>query len=201
MQKLVCLDLEGVLIPEIWMAVAVKTGVEELLRTTREEPDYNKLMRYRLELLARHTITLPQIQEVIGTLHPLEGAADFLNWLRAQTQVVILSDTFAEFARPLMKQLGWPTLFCHSLEVQPDGRITDYYLRQPDPKFKAVRAFQSLNLHVIAAGDSYNDLSMLQTADQGILFRPPDSLVQEQPQFPVAREHGALREIFAKHLS
>ncbi len=198
--QLVCLDLEGVLVPEIWLAVAEKTGVEALRRTTRDEPDYDKLMRYRLDLLAQHGITLPQFQEVIGTLAPLEGAVEFLDWLQSETQVVILSDTFAEFARPLMRQLNWPTLLCHSLEVQLDGRITGYRLRQPDPKLKAVRAFQSLNLRVIAAGDSYNDLSMLLSADAAVLFRPPDSLVAEQPQLPVTRTHAELREALAEIL-
>ncbi|MGF1450209.1 MAG: bifunctional phosphoserine phosphatase/homoserine phosphotransferase ThrH [Opitutales bacterium] len=199
--QLVCLDLEGVLVPEIWMAVAEKTGVEALRRTTRDEPDYDVLMRYRLDLLARHRITLPQIQEVIGTLAPLEGAAAFLEWLRSVTQVVILSDTFAEFAQPLMRQLSWPTLLCHSLEVQANGAITGYRLRQPDPKLKAVRAFQSLNLRVLAAGDSYNDLSMLLSADAAVLFRPPDSLAAEQPQLPVTRTHAQLREALATILN
>lgn len=189
------------MVPEIWMAVAEKTGVEALRRTTRDEPDYDVLMRYRLDLLARHRITLPQIQEVIGTLAPLEGAAAFLEWLRSVTQVVILSDTFAEFAQPLMRQLSWPTLLCHSLEVQANGAITGYRLRQPDPKLKAVRAFQSLNLRVLAAGDSYNDLSMLLSADAAVLFRPPDSLAAEQPQLPVTRTHAQLREALATILN
>jgi phosphoserine/homoserine phosphotransferase len=190
---LVCLDLEGVLVPEIWIAVAEKTGHPELRRTTRDEPDYDKLMHYRLELLDRHGITLPAIQEVIASLRPLPGALEFLDWLRARTQFVILSDTFEQFARPLMRQLGWPTLLCHELAVDPAGRITDYRLRQPDQKRRAVEAFRSLNYNVIAAGDSHNDLAMLQAAHHGILFRPTDAFAAANPHFPVTRDHPALR--------
>jgi phosphoserine/homoserine phosphotransferase len=190
---LVCLDLEGVLVPEIWIAVAEKTGRPELRRTTREEPDYDKLMRYRLALLDQHGITLPDIQEVIGSLRPLEGALEFMDWLRARTQVLILSDTFEQFAQPLMRQLGWPTLFCHELEVTPSGRITGYRLRQPDQKRRAVEALRSLNYDIIAAGDSHNDLAMLLAANHGLLFRPTEAFAVANPQLPVTRDHAALR--------
>lgn len=191
--QLVCLDLEGVLLPEIWIAVAEATGVQELTRTTRDEPDYDKLMAYRLDILRREGIGLPDIQKVIAALEPLPGAVEFTQWLVSQTRLIILSDTFAQFAAPLMAPLGHPTLFCHELAVAADGMITDYLLRQPDQKQKAVKAFQALNFEVIAAGDSYNDLTMLLAADKGILFRPPESLEKEQPQLPVARNHAELK--------
>ncbi len=197
---LVCLDLEGVLVPEIWIAVAEKTGRPELRRTTRDEPDYDKLMRYRLALLDQHGITLPQIQEIIGTLRPLEGALEFMNWLRARTQVLILSDTFEQFAAPLMRQLGWPTLLCHELEVEKSGRISGYKLRLPDQKRRAVEALRGLNYDTIAAGDSHNDLAMLQAANHGILFRPTDAFAAANPNFPVTRDHAALRREIEKLL-
>jgi len=193
MMHLVCLDLEGVLVPEIWKAVASETGVAELQRTTRDEPDYDKLMRYRLDILEREGITLPRIQEVVGTLAPLEGAVDFVHWLRRQTRLIVLSDTFAEFAQPLMNQLGNPTLFCHNIEAAPDGRITGYRLRMPDQKRAAVHALQSLNFRVIAGGDSYNDLTMLRAADEAILFRPADAFAADNPDLPVTRTHAELR--------
>jgi phosphoserine/homoserine phosphotransferase len=196
--EVACLDLEGVLVPEIWIAVAERTGVAELRRTTRDEPDYDKLMRWRLALLEERGLGLPDIQAAIDSLGPLPGAREFLDWLRERMSVVILSDTFAEFAAPLMRQLGWPTLFCHSLEVAPAGRITGYRLRMPDQKRAAVRAFKTLNLRVLAAGDSYNDTAMLAEADAGILFRPPDNVIAEFPQFPVTRDYAQLREAFAK---
>jgi phosphoserine/homoserine phosphotransferase len=196
--EVACLDLEGVLVPEIWIAVAERTGVPELRRTTRDEPDYDKLMRWRLALLEERGLGLPDIQAAIDALGPLPGAREFLDWLRERMSVVILSDTFAEFAAPLMRQLGWPTLFCHSLEVAPAGRITGYRLRMPDQKRAAVRAFKTLNLRVLAAGDSYNDTAMLAEADAGILFRPPDNVIAEFPQFPVTRDYDQLREAFAK---
>lgn len=191
--SLVTLDLEGVLVPEIWIAVAERTGIDALRRTTRDEPDYDVLMRYRLDLLHRHGLTLDLVQEVIGTLSPLPGANAFLDALRESTQVVILSDTFGEFARPLMRQLGWPTIFCHSLIVE-DGKITDYKLRQPNQKQEAVKAFQSLNYRVIAAGDSFNDIAMLSQADAGFLFHAPDSIRAQFPQFPAFDDYPALRE-------
>ena len=192
--RMVCLDLEGVLIPEIWIAVAEKTGVFELLRTTRDEPDYDKLMNYRLNLLEKHKIDLPIIQKVIGSLEPLKGAYDFVQWLRSETRLIILSDTFSEFANPLMKKLDFPTLFCHSLEINNNQKITGYKLRQNNHKQKAVEAFQSLNFSVTAAGDSYNDLTMLEQAENGILFRPPSSLIKSYPDFPVAQSHDDLKE-------
>ena len=196
--KLACLDLEGVLIPEIWINVAERTGIEALRRTTRDEPDYDLLMRGRIEILAEHGLGLPDIQEVIGSMRPLEGAAEFLDWLRERFQVVILSDTFYEFADPLMAQLGRPTLFCHRIETDDSGRVVDYHIRLVDQKRKAIEAFHRLNFQVIAAGDSYNDTSMLSEADAGILFRPPDNVIEDFPQFPVTRSFEELRAEFAK---
>ncbi len=196
--KLACLDLEGVLIPEIWINVAERTGIEALRRTTRDEPDYDVLMRGRLEILAEHRLGLPDIQQVIGGMRPLEGAAEFLDWLREHFQVVILSDTFYEFADPLMAQLGRPTLFCHRIETDDSGRVVDYHIRLEDQKRKAIEAFHRLNFQVIAAGDSYNDTSMLSEADTGILFRPPDNVIEDFPQFPVTRSFEELRTEFAK---
>jgi phosphoserine/homoserine phosphotransferase len=191
-----CLDLEGVLVPEIWINVAERTGIDALRMTTRDEPDYDVLMRKRLAILAEHDLGLPDIQEVIGGLSPLEGAPGFVDWLRERFQVVILSDTFYEFAAPLMRQLGFPTLFCHRLESDARGRVVDYHLRMPDQKRRAVQAFHGLNFMVIAAGDSYNDTSMLGEADAGILFRPPDNVIAEFPQFPVTRSYDELRAAF-----
>jgi phosphoserine/homoserine phosphotransferase len=196
--ELACLDLEGVLVPEIWIAVAERTGVPELRRTTRDEPDYDKLMRWRLGVLDERGIRLPDIQAAIASLGPLPGAREFLDWLRERMSVVILSDTFQEFAAPLMRQLGWPALLCHNLEVARDGRITGYALRMPDQKRAAVRALRGLRLRVVAAGDSYNDTAMLAEADAGILFRPPDNVVAEFPQFPVARNYDELRKVFSE---
>jgi phosphoserine/homoserine phosphotransferase len=194
--EVACLDLEGVLVPEIWIAVAERTGVPELRRTTRDEPDYDKLMRWRLGILDERGIRLPEIQAAIASLGPLPGAREFLDWLRERMSVVILSDTFQEFAAPLMRQLGWPALFCHNLEVAEDGRITGYALRMQDQKRAAVRAFRGLRLRVVAAGDSYNDTAMLAEADAGILFRPPDNVAAEFPQFPVTRSYDELRKAF-----
>ena len=188
-----CLDLEGVLVPEIWIGVAERTGIAELRLTTRDEPDYDKLMRRRLAILAREGLGLSDIEAVIDGLGPLAGARAFLDQAREQMQVLILSDTFYEFARPLMRQLGWPTLFCNRLVVGTDGRIQDYRLRQKDGKREAVRALHGLQFRVIAAGDSYNDTGMLAEADRGILFCPPDNVVREFPQFPVARSYADLR--------
>ncbi len=190
---LVCLDLEGVLVPEIWIATAQITGIPELARTTRDEPDYDVLMRSRLDVLKRNDIRIADIQKIINTLKPLRGARRFIQWLRSQTRVIILSDTFVEFACPLMEKLGFPTLFCHNLVIDPEGRIIDYKLRQPNQKHAAVQAFKSLNFKVIAAGDSYNDLTMLQSAHQGIFFRPPESLVDKYPEFPVTSRYSELR--------
>lgn len=194
---LACLDLEGVLIPEVWIAVAEATGIDGLRRTTRDEPDYDALMRYRLDLLARNGLTLPEIQRVIGTLDPLPGAVEMVGWLRERFQLVILSDTFYEFGMPFMAKLGHPTLLCHKLIVEGD-RIVDYALRLPDQKRAAVRAFHALNFRVIAAGDSYNDTAMLTEADAGVLFRPPANVIAEFPQFPVTTDYDGLRAQFER---
>jgi phosphoserine/homoserine phosphotransferase len=193
-QTVVTLDVEGVLIPEIWIAVAERTGIEELRRTTRDEPDYDVLMRGRLELLDRHGLGMTDVADVIATLSPLDGATAFLTELRSRTQVILLSDTFEEFARPLMAQLGWPTVLCHRLEVDDRDRIVDYRLRQPDQKRKAVAALHGLNYRVVAAGDSYNDTTMLAEADHGFLFRAPDNVIREFPQFPALTEYDDLLE-------
>ena len=182
-QTIVTLDLEGVLVPEIWIAFAQKTGIEQLNLTTRDIPDYDELMSGRLAILDENGLKLVDIQEVIGTLEPLEGAKAFLDELRSITQVVILSDTFEEFAAPLMRQLAWPALLCHRLEIDGEGRVANYRLRQRDQKRRAVAAFRGLNYNVIAVGDSYNDTTMLGEADTGFLFRPPDSVRAEFPQF------------------
>ena len=184
-----CLDLEGVLVPEIWIAFAEKTGIEKLRLTTRDIPDYDELMRGRLKILDENNLKLADIQEVIGGIAPLPGAKEFLSWLESEFQVIILSDTFNQFAGPLMAQLDYPTLFCHDLIVDETGRIADYRLRIPDAKTKAVAALKLLNLKVIAAGDSYNDTGMLKEADVGILFRAPENIVKEFPQFPVTRTY------------
>ena len=195
--ELACLDLEGVLVPDIWINVAERTGIAELRLTTRDIPDYDQLMRGRLALLDQHGLKLSDIQQVIAGMGPLEGARECLDWLRERFQVVILSDTFYEFAQPLMRQLGWPTLFCHKLEVV-DDRVVGYTLRQPNSKRAAVQAFHGLQYRVIAAGDSYNDTAMLAEAEAGILFRPPQNVIDEFPQFPVTRTFEELREAFRK---
>lgn len=196
-----CLDLEGVLVPEIWINVAATTGIEALKRTTRDEPDYDKLMRGRLRILDEHGLKLADIQRVIGQMQPLDGAFDFLRWLRGRFQVIILSDTFYEFAAPLMAQLDNPCLFCNSLVVDASGRVTDYQLRVRDGKRKAVMALKLLNFSVVAAGDSYNDTTMLTEADGGILFRPPDNVIRDFPQFPVTHTYEELRAAFERALS
>jgi len=184
-----CLDLEGVLLPEIWIKFAEKTGIDELKKTTRDIPDYSKLMEMRLQILKNHNLRINDIQDVIKTLKPLEGAKEFLSWLKSEFQVIILSDTFYEFSGPLMKQLDFPTLFCHQLVIDEKGRVIDFQLRQEDQKTKAVKALQELNFKVISAGDSYNDTGMLQQADSGILFCPPDNVIKEFPQFPIAKNY------------
>ncbi len=196
--ELACLDLEGVLIPEIWISFAERTGIDELRATTRDIPDYDVLMRQRLKILTQHNLGLADIQEVIAGLTPLEGAKECLDWLRERFQVIILSDTFYEFAEPFMRQLDWPTLFCHKLETDDRGMIVDYHMRQDDPKRKAVQAFHDLNFRVIATGDSYNDTNMLGEADAGILFCPPQNVIDEFPQFPVATTYADLRTEFSK---
>jgi phosphoserine/homoserine phosphotransferase len=196
--ELVCLDLEGVLIPEIWIAFAEKTGIDALKATTRDIPDYDVLMKQRLAILDQHGFGLNEIQAVISELDPLPGAKEFLEWLAPRFQVVILSDTFYEFAMPLMAKLGFPTLFCHKLEVNPEGKITNYLLRQKDPKRQSVRAFQLLNYRVIAAGDSYNDTTMLKQAEAGILFKAPENVIAEFPQFPAVHEYADLKQEILK---
>ena len=191
--------MEGVLTPEIWIAVAEKTKIPELRRTTRDEPDYDKLMLYRIGIMDQHGITLSQIQEVIGTLRPLPGALEFLNELRSQVQTIILSDTFEQFAQPLMRQLNWPTIFCHRLIVEND-RIKDYELRQADQKRKAVAALRSLNYRVIAAGDSYNDTGMLAEANVGFLIHAPENVVKQFPQFPAVHSHQELLKLIFDRL-
>jgi len=190
---MVVLDLEGVLVPEIWVAVAERTGIDGLRRTTRDEPDYDALMAHRLDLLAEHHLTMSLITDVIDGLTPLPGAIDFLDALRARTQVVILSDTFEQFARPLMRQLGWPTVLCHRLIVE-DDRINGYRLRMPDPKRAAVEAFRTLNYRVVAAGDSYNDTTMLLAADAGFLVHAPARVIAEFPQLPAVETYDDLLE-------
>lgn len=190
---LVCLDLEGVLVPEIWINVALKTGIEDLKITTREMPDYDKLMERRLKILDQHQLKIHDIQGVIAQMGPLDGAREFVAWLRDRYQVVILSDTFYQFAEPLMRQLGFPTLFCNQLEIDGSGRILAYHMRMKDPKKHAVAAFKSLNFLTMAAGDSYNDTAMLGEADAGFFFRPPSHLPKEFPQFPVTQTYSELQ--------
>jgi phosphoserine/homoserine phosphotransferase len=190
----VCLDLEGVLVPEIWINVAAKTGIEDLKITTREMPDYDKLMTQRLDILDRQALKIDDIQDVIAKMGPLEGATDFLAWLRERYQVIILSDTFYQFVQPLMRQLGFPTLFCNQLEIDGRGRIVNYRMRMQDPKKHAVAALKALNFFTMAAGDSYNDTAMLGEADAGFFFRPPDNLPKEFPRFPVTQTYSELQE-------
>ncbi len=192
--QLVCLDLEGVLVPEIWIEFAERTGIPELRRTTRDEPDYDKLMKYRLALLAQHKLGLPDIQKVIAAMGPLPGAKEFVAWLRPRYQVVVLSDTYYEFAMPLMAQLGYPTLFCHKLEADADGMVVNYHLRLPNQKKESVKRFKELNFKVIAAGDSYNDTAMLAEADAGILFHAPENVIREFPQFCVTNSYEELKQ-------
>lgn len=196
--EIACLDLEGVLVPEIWIAFADLTGIEALRATTRDIPDYDVLMKQRLRILDEHNLGLPDIQKVIAKLKPLDGAIEFVDWLRERFQVVILSDTFYEFSAPLMKQLGWPTLLCHKLEVDENGRVVDYKLRQKDPKRQAVKAFHDLKYRVIAAGDSYNDTTMLAEAEVGILFHAPDNVIKEFPQFTAVHTFEDLKKEFLK---
>lgn len=193
--SIVCLDLEGVLIPEIWIAFAEKTGIEALKRTTRDEPDYDTLMHYRLDILNEHNLKLKDIQEVIGALDPLPGAKEFVEWVTSKSRLVILSDTFTEFAGPLMAKLNYPTLFCHNLSVNNNGLIDDYCLRLKDHKRKAVEAFKALNFRTFAAGDSYNDLSMIEVAEHKALFCPPKQLIKERPDLEVALTHEALKSL------
>jgi phosphoserine/homoserine phosphotransferase len=194
--EVACLDLEGVLVPEIWIAFAERTGIEELRATTRDIPDYDVLMKQRLALLDQHNLRIDDIQAVIAELEPLPGAIDFIEWLRQRFQVIILSDTFYEFSQPLMRQLNWPTLFCHRLVTDSDGRVVDYRLRQKDPKRASVKALHSLNYRVLAAGDSYNDTTMLGEADVGFLIHAPRNVIDEFPQFQPVDTLEALKEAF-----
>jgi len=196
--EIACLDLEGVLIPEIWIAFAEKTGIESFNRTTRDEPNYDILMNYRLSLLREHNLGINEIQAVIATLEPLQGAVEFVDWLRERFQVVILSDTFYEFASPLMKPLGYPTLLCHQLECAEDGTVLNYQLRQANPKRQSIVALKSLYYRTIAAGDSYNDTTMLSEADAGILFQAPDNVVNEFPRFPSVHTYEDLKLEFIR---
>ncbi|RPJ12780.1 MAG: bifunctional phosphoserine phosphatase/homoserine phosphotransferase ThrH [Desulfobacteraceae bacterium] len=198
---IVCCDLEGVFVPEIWINVAEKTGISELRLTTRDISDYDVLMKKRLKILDREHLKISDIQNVIAMLYPLEGAVQFLDWLRSTVQVIIVSDTFVQFAGPLMKKLGCPTLFCNSLVIGPDGRVEDYILRQKDGKKKAVISLKSLNYKVIAVGDSYNDITMLKEADKGILFCPPDNVVSEFPELPVTYNYDELKGLITETMS
>ena len=198
--NIVTLDLEGVLIPEIWIAFADAAGIPELRRTTRDEPDYDKLMRYRLDILAKRGVKLADIEAVIATLEPLDGAREFMQWLTSQTRAVILSDTFEQFARPLMAKLGNPTLFCHDLEIDADGFVSGYRLRISDQKRKTVEAFKALNFDVFSTGDSYNDLSMLRAADRAVMYRPTEKFAAENADLPVARNYDELKAAFSRFM-
>ncbi len=195
---IVCLDLEGVLVPEIWINVAEKTGIKELRLTTRDISDYDVLMKKRLSILHENGLTIKDISEVIAKIDPLKGAVEFLDWLRSSVQVIIVSDTFVQFAGSLMKKLGWPTLFCNHLSIDSEGSIFGYNLRQKDGKRKTVIALKSLNYNIIGVGDSYNDISMLKEADRGILFRPPENVINEFPELPVTNNYRELKNLIQK---
>lgn len=198
---IICADMEGIFIPEIWIQFSKKTGIEELKLTTRDISDYDVLMKKRLGILAQNGLKLKDITDVIETMEPLEGAVEFLDWMRSQTQVIVVSDTYVEFAKPLLKKLGWPTLFCNSLTIAPDGSIADYILRQKDGKRKTVLSLKKLNYHIIAVGDSYNDITMLKEADKGILFRPPQNVRDEYPELPATYNYEELKAEMEKLLS
>jgi phosphoserine/homoserine phosphotransferase len=197
---IICSDLEGVFVPEVWINVAEKTGIPELRRTTRDEPDYDKLMRYRMVILDKHGLKLNDIQHVIAQIKPLPGAIEFIAWMKERTQLIVVSDTFIQFADPLMQQLGRPTLFCHTLIMDETNRIIDYKLRQPDPKRRTVEALQSLKYQVIAMGDSYNDISMLKQADKGILFCPPQNVIDDHQELQVVYDYEKLKDIMKEYL-
>lgn len=197
----VCCDLEGVYVPEVWINVSKKTGIEELKLTTRDVSNYDELMQYRLKILDKHRLTLKDIQDVIATIKPLEGAIEMIDWIKERTQLIVVSDTFREFADPLMRQLNRPTLFCHSLTVNGNGMITGYNLRQKDPKRQVVKALKSLQYKVVAFGDSYNDVTMLQEADAGILYRPPQNVIDEFQQFPVTNNYDELKKELIKYIA
>lgn len=197
---IICSDLEGVFVPEVWINVAKKTNIDELKLTTRDINDYDVLMKQRIKILAEHGLKLKDITDVIASIKPLEGANEFLDWMKNRTQLIIVSDTFAEFADPLMKQLNRPTLFCHKLVIDENDNVVDYTLRQKDPKRKVVQALQSLEYKVVAFGDSYNDISMLQQAEVGILFCPPDNVIADYPEFPVTYNYEELKTILEKYI-
>lgn len=198
--KVACIDFEGVLVPEIWVSLAERTAIDELRLTTRDIPDYDQLMRYRLGIMAERGLTYNDIQAAASSLDPLPGAAVFLNWLRANYQVAIISDTFHELAQPLVAKLGFPMILCHQLTIDADGRISGYRLRQTDPKRHAVQAFQSLKYEVVATGDSYNDISMLREANKGMLFQPSEKVTRDHPDIPVANDYEELKAMFAAAL-
>ncbi|MGB6011469.1 MAG: bifunctional phosphoserine phosphatase/homoserine phosphotransferase ThrH [Desulfobacterales bacterium] len=198
---IVCSDLEGVFVPEIWINVAEKTGIKELRLTTRDISDYDVLMKRRLAILEENGLKIGDITAVIATMDPLEGAVEFLDWVRSRTQIIVVSDTFDQFAGPLMKKLGWPTLFCHTLSIEPDGFISGYVLRQKDSKREAIISLKNLNYKTMAVGDSYNDITMLKEADNGILFNPPDNVKNEYPEFPVSFSYESLKDIIENILS
>lgn len=198
---IVCLDMEGVLVPEIWIAFAEATGIPELRRTTRDEPDYDKLMNYRIKILKEHGLGLKEIQDTIATIDPFPGAKEFLDELRSKTQVIILSDTFSQFATPLMKKLGWPTIFCNTLEVAPDGEITGFKMRCEKSKLTTVKALQSIGYETIASGDSFNDLGMIMESKAGFLFRSTEQIKKDYPQYPAFEEYSELLEAITKSLS
>lgn len=199
--NIVCFDMEGVFTPEIWVNVARKTGIDALKITTRDEPDYDKLMMFRIGILKEHGITLAYIQDVIASLNLLDGARDFFDWVRDRSQAIVLTDSFVEFAMPFIEKLGKPLVFCHNLITDENNMITGYQLRQPDPKRKVVEAMQFLNYKVIGIGDSYNDMGMIQQAEQGILFRPPDNVVRDYPMYPVTRSYEELKSLLAETLN
>jgi phosphoserine / homoserine phosphotransferase len=199
--NVICCDLEGVWVPEVWINVSKKTGIDALKLTTRDIKDYDELMHHRLKILDEHNLKLRDIQHVIGTLEPLEGAKEMIGWIKSMAPFIVVSDTFTEFADPLLQQLDYPVLFCHSLEVDENDRITGYKLRQKDPKRQVIKALKSLNYKVIAFGDSYNDVSMLQEADKAFLYRPPQNVVDDFPQFPVATNYGEMKELLLEMLS
>jgi phosphoserine/homoserine phosphotransferase len=201
MMKIICADMEGIFTPEIWIRVAKKTGIEELKLTTRDISDYDVLMKKRLGILAGNGLKLKDITDVIETMDPLEGALDFLNWAREQTQIVVVSDTYVEFARPLLRKLGWPTLFCNTLTIAPDGSITNYNLRQQDGKRKTVLSLRRLNYHILAVGDSYNDITMLKEADAGVLFKPPENVRNEYPELPATYNYDELKDVMGPLLA
>ncbi len=198
--NIICSDLEGVFVPEIWINVALRTGIEELKLTTRDISDYDVLMKRRLSILKQHGLKIGDITSVIAAMEPLAGARELLDWIRGRSQIIVVSDTFTQFAGPLMKKLGWPTLFCHTLTIGPDGTVEGYNLRQPEGKKRTVQALQGLNYRVVAFGDSYNDVGMLQQAEVGILFRPPENVIREYPQFPVTHDYTALRQLLQAEL-